>query len=155
MPEPRTGARQLLIGLDGAGLDLVRAFGPRELPHLHACMARGAYAALRSVLPPATLPNWTTLLTGMNPGRHGVFDFTVRDGSASRAHAMIERRREHFVLIDHSSNGTFVTFEGRPEVIVHREELTLVGHGWLAFGQPRAEAAQVAEFRCIERPAGG
>jgi predicted AlkP superfamily phosphohydrolase/phosphomutase len=43
-------------------------------------MARGAFAALRSVVPPATLPNWTTLLTGVNPGRHGVFDFTVRTG---------------------------------------------------------------------------
>jgi predicted AlkP superfamily phosphohydrolase/phosphomutase len=73
-------ARHLLIGLDGAGLDIVRALGPAQLPHLHACMARGAYAALRSVLPPATLPNWTTLLTGVNPGRHGVFDFTVRTG---------------------------------------------------------------------------
>jgi predicted AlkP superfamily phosphohydrolase/phosphomutase len=73
-------ARHLLIGLDGAGLDILRALGPEQLPHLHACMARGAYAALRSVVPPATLPNWTTLLTGVNPGRHGVFDFTVRTG---------------------------------------------------------------------------
>lgn len=73
-------ARHLLIGLDGAGLDIVRALGPSQLPSLHACMARGAYAALRSVVPPATLPNWTTLLTGVNPGRHGVFDFTTRTG---------------------------------------------------------------------------
>jgi len=73
-------ARHLLIGLDGAGLDILRALGPEQLPSLHACMARGAYAALRSVVPPATLPNWTTLLTGVNPGRHGVFDFTVRTG---------------------------------------------------------------------------
>ena len=83
-------------------------------------------------------------------GRDLEADFTVRDRSVSRAHAMIERRREHFVLADHSSNGTFVTFEGRPEMKVHHEELTLVGHGWIAFGQPRAEALQVAEFRCVE-----
>lgn len=73
-------AQHLLIGLDGAGLDLIRALGPDALPHLHACMARGACAALRSVIPPATLPNWASLLTGTNPGRHGVFDFTIRDG---------------------------------------------------------------------------
>lgn len=73
-------ARHLLIGLDGAGLDLVERLGPGELPTLHACMARGVRSALRSVLPPATLPNWTTLLTGYNPGRHGVFDFTLRTG---------------------------------------------------------------------------
>lgn len=76
----KRGARHLLIGLDGAGLDLVREFGPEALPTLHACLARGAFAALRSVQPPATLPNWTTLLTGDNPGEHGVFDFTTRTG---------------------------------------------------------------------------
>jgi class 3 adenylate cyclase len=81
-------------------------------------------------------------------GRDLEADFTIRDRSASRAHAMIERRRERFVLADHSSNGTFVTFEGRPEMEVHHEELTLVGHGWIAFGQPRATAVQVVEFRC-------
>jgi len=75
----KSGAKHLLIGLDGAGLDLVRELGA-ELPNLQACLARGACAALRSVQPPATLPNWTTLLTGDNPGKHGVFDFTTRTG---------------------------------------------------------------------------
>lgn len=86
-------------------------------------------------------------------GRDHEADFTVRDRSASRAHAMIERRREHFVLVDHSSNGSFVSFDGRPEAKVQHEELTLVGHGFIAFGQPRAEAAQVVEFRCLETDA--
>ena len=76
----RSGAEHLLIGLDGAGLDIVHDLGRRELPNLHACMQRGVHAALRSVLPPATLPNWTTLLTGYDPGQHGVFDFTLRTG---------------------------------------------------------------------------
>lgn len=88
-------------------------------------------------------------------GRDLEADFVIRGRSASRAHAMIERRREHFVLADHSANGCFVTFEGRPEMRVHHEELTLVGHGWIAFGQPSAEAAQVAEFRCVESAGGG
>lgn len=83
-------------------------------------------------------------------GRDLEADFTVRNRNVSRAHAMIERRRERFVLVDHSSNGTFVTFDGKPEMKVHHEELTLVGHGRIAFGQPHAEAVQVAEFRCVE-----
>lgn len=74
------GARHLLIGLDGADLDLVQRIGAGRLPNLHRLMAQGAYAPLQSVSPPATLPNWTTLLTGVGPGRHGVFDFTTRDG---------------------------------------------------------------------------
>jgi predicted AlkP superfamily phosphohydrolase/phosphomutase len=73
-------ARHLVIGVDGADLALVRKFGPGRLPTLHALMRDGAYAALESVQPPATLPNWTTFLTGVDPGRHGVFDFTLRRG---------------------------------------------------------------------------
>lgn len=73
-------ARHLVIGLDGADLDLVRELGSERLPHIWALMTRGAYAHLESVQPPATLPNWTTFLTGADPGVHGVFDFTTRRG---------------------------------------------------------------------------
>jgi predicted AlkP superfamily phosphohydrolase/phosphomutase len=73
-------ARSLVLGLDGADLDVIAAIGRARLPHLHALMDRGAWARLESVKPFATLPNWTTFLTGVDPGRHGVFDFTTRRG---------------------------------------------------------------------------
>ena len=74
------GARALVVGLDGFDPTLVEQFGPKHLPNLHALMARGVFGALESVQPPATLPNWTTFLTGVDPARHGVFDFTTRKG---------------------------------------------------------------------------
>jgi predicted AlkP superfamily phosphohydrolase/phosphomutase len=74
------GARALVVGLDGFDLRVVEQLGAVQLPNLHRLMARGAYAALESVQPPATLPNWTTFLTGVDPARHGVFDFTTRKG---------------------------------------------------------------------------
>lgn len=77
-------ARALVIGLDGADLELIYALGRTRLPSLFALMDRGAYAHQQSVLPPATLPNWTTFLTGLDPGAHGVFDFTTRHGYAVR-----------------------------------------------------------------------
>ncbi len=73
-------ARHLVIGLDGADVDVIGQLGPTALPAIHALMERGAWARLVSVQPPATLPNWTTFLTGADPGAHGVFDFTTRDG---------------------------------------------------------------------------
>lgn len=73
-------ARHLVIGLDGADVDVIEALGPAQLPSIFGLMARGAWARLESVKPPATLPNWTTFLTGVDPGRHGVFDFTSRRG---------------------------------------------------------------------------
>ncbi len=73
-------ARSLIVGFDGFDLDVVRALGPQVLPTVHGLMQSGAFAALKSVQPPATLPNWTSFLTGLDPGAHGVFDFTVRNG---------------------------------------------------------------------------
>lgn len=73
-------ARHLVVGLDGADWDLLEAIGRERLPTIFSLRDRGAYARLLSVLPFATLPNWTTFLTGMDPGTHGVFDFTMRDG---------------------------------------------------------------------------
>ena len=69
-----------MLGLDGLDPDVVRALGAARLPHLHALAARGVFARLESVLPAATLPNWSTFLTGLDPGAHGVFDFTTRTG---------------------------------------------------------------------------
>jgi len=77
-------ARHLVIGWDGADLDVIDALGPDALPHIHGAMARGAFSRMRTVPPPATLPNWTTFLTGVDPGRHGVFDFTTRVGTSVR-----------------------------------------------------------------------
>lgn len=73
-----------MLGLDGADPDVVLALGPERLPTLHRLMAEGAWARLRTVQPPATLPNWTTFLTCVDPGRHGVFDFTTRHGYGVR-----------------------------------------------------------------------
>ena len=69
--------RFLLIGLDGAEPSLL---GPwmdaGHLPNLAGLRARGTFMPLASTRPPVTFPAWTTCVTGVNPGRHGVFDFT-------------------------------------------------------------------------------
>lgn len=81
-------------------------------------------------------------------GRDHEADISIPTRMASRAHAMIERRRDKFVLIDHSANGTFVTIDGQAEMTLRREEFPLRGHGWIAFGAPRDQSTEVVEFRC-------
>ena len=69
--------RFLLIGLDGAEPSLVeRWMDTGRLPQLASLRDTGTYLHLKSTMPPATFPAWTTCVTGVNPGRHGVFDFT-------------------------------------------------------------------------------
>ncbi len=69
-------------------------------------------------------------------GRDAQNDIVIADRLASRLHARIERRRDKFVLIDQSSNGTFVTVEGEGEIQLRREELMLRGRGHISFGHP-------------------
>lgn len=75
-------------------------------------------------------PDDTALGLGRDPASHLV----IRDPRASRSHARIERRRDKFVLIDMSSNGTFVTIDGEAELMLKREELILRGRGRVVFG---------------------
>jgi len=63
-------------------------------------------------------------------------DLSVTSRRASRKHIWIEFRRGKFVLIDHSSNGTWVqTQDGKP-VYLRREELPLMGSGLISLGVP-------------------
>ena len=81
-------------------------------------------------------------------GRDASADLVIKERMASRAHGKIERRLDKFILTDHSANGTFITIEGDKEIVLRREEFTLRGHGWIAFGQSRGTASDVVEFFC-------
>ncbi len=71
--------KQLVIGLDGATYDLLQPWIDAGLmPTLARLQAEGAWGPLRTVAPPITAPAWTSFKTGMNPGRHGVFEFMYR-----------------------------------------------------------------------------
>lgn len=75
----------LVVGLDGATLDVIEPLvAAGRLPVLAGLMARGAWGALRSTIPAATFPAWTSLVTGVNPGRHGLLDFTTREPGTYR-----------------------------------------------------------------------
>jgi len=81
-------------------------------------------------------------------GRGNGCDLLVHDEQASRHHCTIQRRNDHFVIADQSTNGTYVTVEGEPEVLLEREELTLRKKGWISFGSPRSAGVEGMEFVC-------
>lgn len=71
--------RLLIIGLDGATFDIIDPLREKgHLPALGYLLENGAWNRLYSTTPPATFPAWTTFMTGKNPGKHGIFDFTER-----------------------------------------------------------------------------
>jgi class 3 adenylate cyclase len=81
-------------------------------------------------------------------GRDADCQIVLSDKKASRVHARIERRRDKYVLVDQSTNGTYVTFAGEAEMALRREEVILRGEGRIVFGHPIAESAEeTVDFR--------
>lgn len=66
-------------------------------------------------------------------GRGAENTLVIKDRRASRNHARIERREGQIVVIDTSTNGTFVTLSGQPEFVVHRNECVIHGSGLIYF----------------------
>lgn len=94
----------LLIGLDGACRDVLDPlFDAGRLPTLAGLFDRGVVDSLESQIPPWTPSAWPSLYTGVNPGRHGAFDFLAFDGydwglvnrSHVREHALWELLDRH------------------------------------------------------------
>ncbi|RLC92569.1 MAG: hypothetical protein DRI79_00175 [Chloroflexi bacterium] len=73
-------SKVIVVGLDGASLDLIRLWAEKgKLPTLAWLLQHGTSGPLRSTVHPYTAQAWTTMVTGVNAGRHRLFDFWERD----------------------------------------------------------------------------
>jgi predicted AlkP superfamily phosphohydrolase/phosphomutase len=69
----------LIIGLDSATFNLIEPWAAQGLlPNLARLMQTGSTGRLASTLQPTTAPAWVTFMTGMNQGKHGLYDFVRR-----------------------------------------------------------------------------
>lgn len=68
-------------------------------------------------------------------GRDARCDLKVESDFSSRTHARIEYRRGKFVLVDQSTNGTYVNMDNKQNIYIRREELPLVGVGVIGLGE--------------------
>ncbi len=72
--------RVLVLGIDGLSPYLLeQAMAAGRMPHIRSLIARGDYAKLRTSNPPQSPVAWSNFITGMHPGRHGIYDFIHRD----------------------------------------------------------------------------
>ena len=71
--------RLVVIGLDGLEPTRVeRLLAADRLPHLKQLTGPGQYQRLATTTPPLSPVAWSTFSTGVNPGKHGIFDFVKR-----------------------------------------------------------------------------
>jgi len=81
-------------------------------------------------------------------GREKTCDLVVGEMTASRQHARIERSGLQYVLVDESTNGTFVAIEGDREVLLRHDRVLLRGRGKIGFGTSTSSAAELLSFEC-------
>lgn len=72
--------RVVIVGLDGLDHGLTRRLlAQGKLPNLAALADQGDFKALSSTLPPISPVAWSSFQTGVNPGKHNIFDFLCPD----------------------------------------------------------------------------
>jgi len=70
----------VLIGIDGCSFNILKPLVKDGcLPTFEEIMKEGCHSPLISTLPFNTLPAWTSIFTGVNPGKHGITDGIIRE----------------------------------------------------------------------------
>ena len=72
--------RVVVLGLDGLDHGLTeKLLSEGKLPNLAALRGQGCFKSLGSTLPPISPVAWSSFQTGVNPGKHNIFDFLMPD----------------------------------------------------------------------------
>jgi predicted AlkP superfamily phosphohydrolase/phosphomutase len=80
IPLRPSARRVVVLGLDGFSPRLVRRFiSEGELPAISALAASGSFSDLATTCPGISPVAWSSFQTGVNPGKHGIFDFLAPD----------------------------------------------------------------------------
>ena len=70
--------RVAVIGLDSAPAGLVLDQMADDLPNIRGLLRSGFGGVLKSCTPPITVPAWTCMFSGLDPGRVGLYGFRNR-----------------------------------------------------------------------------
>jgi len=74
------GKKVVVLGLDGMDPKILRGLMEQgRAPNFSKLAARGSFQPLGTTMPALSPVAWSTFITGMNPGGHGIPDFIARD----------------------------------------------------------------------------
>lgn len=90
--------RMVVIVLDGVDFHLAQAYmDAGKLPNLAALAKGGTYQPLLSEIPPESPVALASMLTGVGPGRHHIFDFVLRGAGNVPENGMTRIKRARFI----------------------------------------------------------
>ena len=74
--------RVVIVGFDGMDPELAARFMDEgRMPHFAKMRDGGTFRPLRTTFPAISPVAWSTFQTGVNPGKHNIYDFLARDTS--------------------------------------------------------------------------
>lgn len=86
--------RTLVIGIDGATFDLIKPWARAGLlPTFAHLLKHGAHATLDAFPHMNSAAAWTNLVTGYNPARHSIYNFTAESQTEEVLHVVTGRDR--------------------------------------------------------------
>lgn len=66
----------IIIGLDGSTFDVLDPYIKQGmLPNIEHIIRNGVRGDMEAAIPPVTGPSWVSFMTGVGPGKHGIYDF--------------------------------------------------------------------------------
>ncbi len=83
-------------------------------------------------------------------GRAEENDVVVKGNLISRVHAKVETSRDRFMLVDQSTNGTYIQTDDGDEIFVRRDSAVLTGEGVIGLGRPEDAGSERAIRYVIE-----
>ncbi|MGD9400794.1 MAG: alkaline phosphatase family protein, partial [bacterium] len=87
--------RVMVIGFDGLEPGRVRRLAAQgRLPNFSKVIQEGIFTDLMTVLPPSSAPAWTSAVTGVNPGKHGIYGFLKEPSSDDNAPIVFNTSRQ-------------------------------------------------------------
>jgi len=116
------GGRTIVLGMDGADAQMASDWMDEgKLPNFSRLRDMGTFAPLNPANPAQSPVSWATLNTGVNPGKHGIFDFVGVRLNADRSRPVLpdlgfqeptQRTAEELGLPFASSNAPFLIMGG-------------------------------------------
>lgn len=82
MRSPTTKRKVVVIWLDAGTFNVINPLLEKgQIPAFQKIINNGTNGTLISTTPPLTPPAWASFVTGLNPGKHGIYDFWERKGN--------------------------------------------------------------------------
>ncbi|MFX1518499.1 MAG: alkaline phosphatase family protein [Promethearchaeota archaeon] len=102
-----------VIGIDGGTFEIIKPC-LHKLPNFSKILNEGANGFLKSTIPPLSPAAWTSIITGTNPGKHGIFGFFSESSEDYRLKLSYVKKRKSkaiwHILNEHGKKTVVVNF---------------------------------------------